>query len=426
LHYAACAAHQRVGNYWHMLPEYSQARKAIWDAINPHSGKKRIDEAFPKELRKTTRDQEMTIVFLNGSTWQVVGSDNFNSLMGTTPAGLVMSEYALGNPSAWGYLSPILMENNGWALFISTPRGNNHFKALCKSAERDDEWFCQALTAEETGVFTKQQLDSELRRMQDLHGDDYGRSLWMQEYFVSFDAAIPGAIWADAVDTAQRDGRIGDVAVDGAYPVSTAWDLGRTDDTVIWFFQVIGGQVRVVDWHSSNNKEIPFYGKLLRDWARKNRCSYGTHWVPHDAKPRRLGMGGKSIWQQLQDENVGRFAFTPNLDRQEGIQAGRATLAKAWFDRGRCEMGIEHLRAYHREWDDEKKRFSDVPMHDYTSHTADAWRYLSLVWRQPKNAEPTVSFEKKMLAGGVNGMTFGKLKGEHMKRKSAEKNRLFH
>ena len=126
LHHTACMAHRRVGNYWYMLPQYSQARKAMWDAINPHTQKRRIDEAFPQEIRRTTRDQEMQIVFKNGSTFQLVGSDNFNSLVGSPPVGLVFSEYALSDPSAWGYLRPILLENGGWAIFNSTPRGRNH------------------------------------------------------------------------------------------------------------------------------------------------------------------------------------------------------------------------------------------------------------------------------------------------------------
>ena len=130
LHHVACAAHERVGNYWYMLPEAEQARKALWNAVNPHTGKLRLEEAFPNELRAGQDDKGMLIKFKNGSTVQIIGSDNFNSLVGSTPVGLVFSEYALANPSAWGLLRPILLENNGWACFNSTPRGKNHFKRL--------------------------------------------------------------------------------------------------------------------------------------------------------------------------------------------------------------------------------------------------------------------------------------------------------
>ena len=138
LHHVACAAHERTGTYWYMLPEYGQARKAMWDAINPKTGKKRIDDAFPQEIRKRTLDQSMMIEFHCGSTFQLVGSDSFNALVGSPPVGLVFSEYAISQPSSWGYLMPILEENGGWAGFNSTPRGKNHFKRLCEFAAKED------------------------------------------------------------------------------------------------------------------------------------------------------------------------------------------------------------------------------------------------------------------------------------------------
>ena len=116
----------RPGNYWHCLPEYAQARKAIWDAVNPHTGKRRIDEAFPEHLRETTREHDMHIRFKNGSTWSCIGSDSYDRTVGASAAGLTYSEYALCNPSAWAYHRPMLEENNGWAIFITTPRGRNH------------------------------------------------------------------------------------------------------------------------------------------------------------------------------------------------------------------------------------------------------------------------------------------------------------
>jgi len=137
MHRTAVAAFERVGNYWHMLPEYSQARKAIWDAVNPHTGRRRIDEAFPKELRRRTRDHEMQIEFVNGSSWQVVGSDNFNSLVGSAPAGIVYSEWALANPNARAYLRPIIAENRGWQIFITTPRGRNHAYTTLRAAQKN-------------------------------------------------------------------------------------------------------------------------------------------------------------------------------------------------------------------------------------------------------------------------------------------------
>ena len=421
LHHTACAAHEKVGSYWYMLPEYSQARKSMWDAINPKTGKRRIDDAFPPELRKTTREQEMLIQFHNGSTFQLVGSDNFNSLVGSPPVGLVFSEYALSNPSAWAYLMPIVEENGGWAAFNSTPRGNNHFKNMCEFADSEPGWFYDALSARDTGVFTEKQLSNILRQMQTTHGDDFGRALFEQEYNVSFDAAIPGSIWGDCIVKAQDEGRIGDVPVDPRYLVYTAWDLGRTDDTAIWFFQVIGQEIHVVDYHASSLKEIEFYAVFLREWRTGHGAEYGTHFVPHDARPRRLGMGGKSILQQFQDHNVGRFVITANLDVQEGIQAARATFPRVRFDSVRCEDGIECLKQYHRSWDEEKLQFSTAPVHDWSSHAADAFRYLSLSWRNPKTKIPVPSHAEKLMKGNIASLTFGEIKKQHFRRMAEQR-----
>jgi hypothetical protein len=191
-HHAATAV---PGTYWHMLPEYAQARKAIWDAINPHSGRRRIDEAFPPEKRIATREADMFIRLHNGSTWQVVGSDTYNSLVGTPPRGIVFSEFALADPNCWAYLSPILEENGGWAAFITTPRGRNHAWRMFEAARRENErenagdngrgpkkWFAQRLTAQDTKVFTDESLAGARKTLVDLYGSaEIGQSVFDQE-----------------------------------------------------------------------------------------------------------------------------------------------------------------------------------------------------------------------------------------------------
>lgn len=423
LHHTACAAHERIGNYWYALPEYAQARKSMWDAVNPRTGRRRIDDVFPHALRETTREDTMMIKFKNGSTFQLVGSDNHDTLVGSPPVGLVFSEYALADPSAWAYLMPIVEENKGWVGFPSTPRGSNHFRDLCALAEKSDDWFYQSLTAEQTGIFTPEQLSRILDELQAVHGDEFGKALWLQEYFVSFDAAIPGSIWGGDIAKVEAAGRIAAVAVDPKHPVSTGWDLGRTDDTAIWFYQCIDGDVRFVDYHASNFKEIPWYGDYLRRWAKDNKVAYATHWLPHDARPRRLGMGGKSILQQLQDERCGRFAIAPRLDVEEGIQAARATFRRAWFDRERCLDGLEALKQYHRQWDAEKKMFSNTPLHDWSSHGADAMRTAALTWRQPKSKEPSTPFIEGVLREPLP--SFGQMKARHLAKQKARREGLF-
>lgn len=396
LHHVACAAFERPGNYWYMLPEYAQARKAMWEAVNPHTGRRRMDEAFPAHLRARTLDQIMLIEFVGvhgqaGSTFQLVGADHFKALVGSPPVGLIFSEMAKTNPSAWAYLMPILEENDGWVIFNSTPEGDNHFRDYCRLAQETDGWFYEALTAEQTGVFSPAQLEAIQQQLHALYGEDYGRALFLQEYFCSFDAAIPGSIWGDCVTRLEQAGRIVDFAPNPAEPVYTGWDLGRTDDTAIWFYQWHGASLDILGYHASSLRDIPFYVEVLNAQREAWGIRYATHWLPHDARPRRLGMGGKSMLQQFneataQDPGLGRFAIAPTLDVQEGIQAGRATFPHCRFHATHCQEGLRALKHYHRQWDDEKKRFDDAPYHDWASHAADAWRYLSLSWKQTKPA----------------------------------------
>lgn len=182
LHLTAIQLMKIPGTYWFMLPQYGQARKAIWDAVNKHTGLRRIDEAFPKEIRARVNESEMKIVFKNGSVWQVCGSDNYNALVGSNPAGIVFSEYALSDPQAWDYLSPILDENNGWAIFNSTVRGQNHFTQLAHIAKADPNWFYSNVRASEAGVFTAEQLEQIKQEYIRRRGYDMGLGMFLQEY----------------------------------------------------------------------------------------------------------------------------------------------------------------------------------------------------------------------------------------------------
>ena len=158
-------AHKRVASYWHCLPEYEQARKALWTAVNPHTGKRRIDEAFPPDLRESKDEQQMFIRFKCGSTWQLIGSDRFDSTVGAGPAGIVYSEWALANPSAWAYHRPMLEENNGWGAFITSPRGRNHAKAMYDMACQSKRWFAEISTIHDTRALTSDALDEAPERI---------------------------------------------------------------------------------------------------------------------------------------------------------------------------------------------------------------------------------------------------------------------
>ena len=211
LHWTAVSAMMKPGTYWHMLPEYAQARKAIWTAINPHTGKRRIDEAFPQAIRATTNEAEMFIRFKNGATWQVVGSDRYNTLVGSGVAGLVFSEWALAKPEAWGYLEPMVNESGGWALFITTPRGRNHAVSMYESALAKPGWHSELLTPRETLAFTEDQLETARQSSIELYGEDAGNAIFDQEYWCSFDVAvegglIPGYLFREAIGAAAKLG----------------------------------------------------------------------------------------------------------------------------------------------------------------------------------------------------------------------------
>src|SRR6185369_9503925 len=248
LHFTATQALQRVGTYWHMLPEYAQARKAIWDAVDPHKGMRRIDIAFPKELRASTREDTMSIRFKNGSAWHLVGSDNYNALVGTPPVGIVVSEWALADPNAWGYIRPILLENNGWALFVTTSRGRNHAAKMYEDYRDDPEWFVELLKATETSVFSLESLNQERSEYVKDYGEEAGNALFEQEYLCSFDAPTFGAYYAAELRRMEEDGRIGTLPIDRSISTHTAWDLGYSDSTAIWFIQCVGRERRLIDY----------------------------------------------------------------------------------------------------------------------------------------------------------------------------------
>lgn len=371
LHWAAVSGMQRVGNYWHMLPEAAQARKAIWDAINPHTGKKRIDEAFPKEIRKRTVDNEMKIELKNGSIWQVVGSDNYNSLVGAPPVGVVFSEWALADPAAWAYLMPILEENGGWALFITTARGRNHAQKFLKLAQESQEWFAEVQTAQKTGVFTPQQLEKIRRELIGQFGEDEGEAKYQQEYFCSFDAALPGAYYGKEMVKAEKEGRITRVPYKPGVPVFPVFDFGRgaQNSTAIWFMQIVGREPRAVDYEEGNSGDIQHYGDLIKS----KPYTIGKLILPHDGGHKRLATG-LSYEEQFQGMGFETEVLTVQPSLSAGITATRPFIDQTWFDEENCERGIECLRAYQREWDEENKVFKSQPKHDWSSHGSDAFR----------------------------------------------------
>src|SRR5262245_46285254 len=206
LHWTALAAHQRLGNYWHLLPQKEQARKALWTAVNPHSGQRRIDEAFPPAIRENTNDNEMFIRFKNGSTWQVLGSDNYAAMVGTPPVGIVFSEWARADPAAWAYLAPILLENGGWAVFITTPLGSNHAKDTLDLARKSPGWFSEVQTIDDSKAISREAVEEQRLEYHSIYGEDAGDGLIEQEFWCSFSAAVLGSYYGKLIAQAEKEG----------------------------------------------------------------------------------------------------------------------------------------------------------------------------------------------------------------------------
>lgn len=215
---------KRVGTYWHLFPEQTQARRAIWNGID-RDGRRIIDQVFPKGARKRTSSQEMLIEVANGSVWQMAGSDNYDSLVGSNPVGVVFSEWALAHPEAWEYIRPILVENDGWALFITTPRGRNHAYATHQVALRSENWLAERLSIEDTGLMTPEQVQAEI---------DQGMSeaKARQEFYCSFEASSDDQlIGTQRVDAARER----EVRVEAFDELVLGVDVARfgDDETVI-------------------------------------------------------------------------------------------------------------------------------------------------------------------------------------------------
>lgn len=406
LHFTATASQQRIGNYWHMLPEYGQARKAIWEAVNPRTSKRRIDEAFPAAIRAQTKSQEMMIKFKNGSTWQLVGSDNYDSLVGSPPIGVVFSEWALANPISWAYIRPILAENGGFAIFIYTSRGNNHGRTTYDMAvgamSRGENWYAEKITAAQSPVFTPETLEQERRELIEEFGEDEGEAMFLQEYFCSFDGAVVGSYYGKVLARAETDGRICTVPYTLGHEVYTFWDLGIDDSTAIWFAQIVGNEIRFIDYYENNRFGMDHYAKILKDKG----YVYGDHYMPHDAANASIqtGLSTRDFAENLGIRPV--IVVQRAKDSQAilaGIQAARKVFGNCYFDRIKCARGLAALGEYRSQYDRKNKKLANIPVHNWACHGADAFRTFAVGYKPEDRVVPVGSIMRSLameLGGG--------------------------
>lgn len=352
-----------------IAPTFTQGKTIAWDYMCSYS------LPIPGTDRRVS---ELTVSYPNSATVRIFGADNPDALRGQYFDGVVLDEYGLMAPRLFSeVLRPALSDRKGWGLFLGTPAGKNQFYDACQRAQVDEEWFYACHRASETGLIPDDELASARRDMTD---DEY-----RQEYECSFEAAVRGAIYARELEQARQESRIGVVPVDLTLPVDTDWDLGVGDATAIWFTQSLrSGEVRVIDYYETSGEGFPHFVALLQ----QKGYVYGTHYAPHDIAVRELG-SGKSRLEVAASLGL-RFDVTPRIhgaagvELEEGIQATRLFLSRCWFDQMRCKAGIEALMHYRRDFNQRLNEFKATPVHDWSSHGADAFRGLAVRHRVPK------------------------------------------
>jgi phage terminase large subunit len=354
------------GRYAYVAPQLNQAKDVAWNYL------KRYTEPLLIEKNEAELWVEIPNAAGHRSRVRIYGADNPDRLRGGYLDGVTEDEYADIAPSVHGeIIRPMLADRRGWATFIGTLKGRNHLWKLHEDHKNDPEWFTMLAKASETGIIPPEELTA-LRA--DMTPEEYE-----QEFECNPDAAIRGAYFGKELATAQDAGRIGPVPWDEAVPVHTAWDLGIGDATAIWFFQIVGAEIHVIDHYEAHGHGLPHYAQVLASKPYK----YGRHYLPHDARARDLGTGRTRVETFQKLTGAAPWVLRPN-NVMDGINAARLTLARCWFDAVNCADGLEALRQYRADFDEKARTFKDAPRHDWTSHSADAFRYLAMAWRELK------------------------------------------
>lgn len=374
----AVASQIRTGTYWHMLPTLNQGRKVVWNGVD-RDGRRIIKQAFPAELIESINENDMLIRFKNGSFYQVVGSDNYDSLVGTNPLGVAFSEWSIADPTAWNFVRPILKENGGFAAFIYTPRGKNHAYDMWEMAKRNPRWFTSHKTVRDTfredgtPVITEQDI-------QDERDEDVLEEIIEQEYYCSFAGVNVGSVYGRHLSKYAESNQVNfeeqfGFEWDPNLLVFTAWDIGRRDATAVWFYQLIGGKVFIIDYDEDK-------GLDAEEWIERLKKNFeyplATPALPHDAKSKTFS--AKYTPEETFINAKLRPYIVKNISRSQGINAGRSLLKNVYFNTGKKSVrdGLSRLENYQYEYDEKLKIFTTEPKHDHNSHGSDAYRMLAL------------------------------------------------
>lgn len=358
------AAFQRVGLYFHCFPQLTQAKKAIWLGIDG-DGMRYLDH-YPKELVKHIDNVEMRVTLINGSIVQLVGSDMYDKLRGSNPVGIVFDEYAHSSPFCWQYTSPILRENGGWAMFIYTPNGHNHGWELYERNINNPKWFVRKLDITQTFRHDGTPIITE-DDIQEERDSGISEEAIQQEYYVSFEAAVIGAYYADALRRMESENRVKVFPIDKSLPIFTAWDLGYRDATSIWFAQPVGREMRLIHYYEDSGRKMTDYIDYVLAFIKSNGGIQGVHFAPHDIGVHEYTTG-KTRKETARKHGLS-FHTVPKIDVQDGIDAVREGLEYTVIHSDYARQGLSFLKMY-------RKGDNGKPLHDVSSHCADAIRGL--------------------------------------------------
>ena len=340
----------------YIAPTYKQAKNVAWDYLKHYS------EPIPKTK---PNESELRIDYPNGSRITLYGADNPDSLRGIALWGVVFDEYSQQPGNIFSeIIRPALADHSGYAIWIGTPKGKNEFHRLYKIGMKEEDWLAMLLTVDDTKLIPQEELNDAKKLMTD---DEYN-----QEWYCSFEAAIKGAYYSKEIAQARVDKRIGIIPYDPIVPVHTFWDLGISDYTSIGFFQVIGKEKRMIDYYQNNGHGLDHYVKVLKE----KPYIYGSHNFPHDVEVRELG-SGKSRKETLQSLGID-VEVVKNIPVMDGINAGRITFQSLWIDEDKCSLFLDAIAQYTQVWDDKNGMFKDKPLHDWTSHASDMYRYFAV------------------------------------------------
>lgn len=345
----------------YIMPTYGQAKDTAWSYLKYYSA------PIPGIA---ISESELTVEYPNRARIRLYGADNYDRLRGGYNDGVILDEPAQIDPRAWPeVILPTLSDYQGWATFIGTPKGRDWFYKI----DRDDSgaelpgWFRTVLKASETGIISPAEL--ELQRTQ------MSEEQFEQEFQCSFEAAVIGAYYGRLMNQAESDkpSRITGVPYEPTAQVYTAWDLGIRDSTAIWFAQVVGREIRLIDYYEASGVDLGHYVREIQNKA----YLYSGHIVPHDAQAKELGTG-KSRLEVLESLGLKNLTIAPMHRVEDGINAVRTIIPRCWFDAKKCSRGIDALKLYRSEYDDKLQALKPRPVHDWTSHAADAFRYLAM------------------------------------------------